>query len=144
MCILGRASLNTVLDSVYSETVLFGARNSQLQITEGSVIELNNSVLNYELIRFDWYSLQSNTDIGGNLCLVTDYSHIPNPFLDSYRLQISKCFVGNVNIYALSLIFRVQGNNLYVERCKWTNASASQAETPNILIGLIYGYKHLI
>ena len=102
MCILG-ASLNTVLDSVYSETVLFGARNSQLQITEGSVIELNNSVLNYELIRFDWYSLQSNTDIGSNLCLVTDYSHIPNLFLDTYRLQISKCFVGNVNIYMLCL-----------------------------------------
>ena len=131
-------NLNTVLNSVYTETKLFGGRNMQSSITQGSSLTLNDSVTNYELLRFDWYPFQTNLE---SPCYVTSWCHIP--VTGNYqRIQISESCSGSTFFYNTTLTFDISGNKLTTVRCRYWCSNGTNVE-PTIYIGTIYGYKHV-
>lgn len=134
----GGTNLNTVLSSVYTETILLGGRDRRSSTAEGSSLTLNDSVTNYELLRFDWYPFQTGENTP---CYVTSWCHIP--VTGNYqRLQISEPCSGSTNFYNTTISFDISGNKLITARCRYWGSNGTSI-SPTVYIGTIYGYKHV-
>lgn len=134
----GGTNLNTVLSSVYMETILKNGRNMSSQVHEGSTIQLSDKITDYELIRFDWYPFQTSSN---STCYVTSWCHIP--IAGTYKqIHISESCAGSTNLYNTTVSFDISVDKLIVRRCKYWGSNGVDG-SPDVLIGTIYGYKHI-